>query len=523
MTLMIMALGRDMRGVESQILPQLESFDIYSAKNALANEIAIAFSRFLYPESFFSWTADSTRDGILYVFNRTDRLPSWHPDRTEGARFPVAILENPGEIRPLVQTIRDRSSLLTPVSVFETRIGGKVYQVIARLRYGGPSDTSLQSVIGFTVDIDWVRVHYFSELTSQLSRILAGQTNTFLTVLDENGAVVSSSGPRASVQSGPRPALHEERFPLLFFEPSFKAAAPDGALHERYWTARAEAIVDDSMLPAVGGARRMFFLISAATVVAGIALMLTIRALRASALLAAMKSEFVSAVTHELKTPLSSIQLACETLVKGRVSSEDATTEYAPLLLNAVSRLNRTVDNLLSTARVHDVKAFYHFETLDLVMVLEQVLDRFQPLLRSHGFEVEMDVPAFLPPVSADRTAILQVFDNLLDNAVRYSNGTRYLKISASASAGNVAVQITDRGLGIPPEELPHVFEKFFRGRNAPSTGSGLGLAIAQRVIKDHGGAIRLNSTNGSGTTAEIWLRSMANEESDNEAANFSS
>jgi signal transduction histidine kinase len=156
-------------------------------------------------------------------------------------------------------------------------------------------------------------------------------------------------------------------------------------------------------------------------------------------------------------------------------------------------------------------------------MVLEQVLDRFQPLLRSHGFEVEMDVPAFLPPVSADRTAILQVFDNLLDNAVRYSNGTRYLKISASASAGNVAVQITDRGLGIPPEELPHVFEKFFRGRNAPSTGSGLGLAIAQRVIKDHGGAIRLNSTNGSGTTAEIWLRSMANEESDNEAANFSS
>src|SRR5262249_20218831 len=155
---------------------------------------------------------------------------------------------------------------------------------------------------------------------------------------------------------------HEERFPLLFFEPSFRATAPDGALPERYWTARAEAIVDNSISPAFGGARQMFLLICVAAVVAGIALVLTLRSIRAAALLATMKSEFVSAVTHELKTPLSSIQLACETFVKGRVRSPDATAEYATLLLHAVSRLNRTVDNLLSTARIHDVRDFYNFE-----------------------------------------------------------------------------------------------------------------------------------------------------------------
>src|SRR5438128_68667 len=120
-------------------------------------------------------------------------------------------------------------------------------------------------------------------------------------------------------------------------------------------------------------------LISVATVASGIALLLTIRALRATALLATMKSEFVSAVTHELKTPFSSIRLASETLIKRRVAAPDVTAEYAALLLKAVSRLNRTVDNLLSMARVHDVPGFYTFESVDMVTVLEEVLDRFQP------------------------------------------------------------------------------------------------------------------------------------------------
>jgi signal transduction histidine kinase len=402
---------------------------------------------------------------------------------------------------------------LTPVAVFETRIGDETYQVVARLRYGGPSDTSLQSLIGFTVNINWVRRNYFSELTSQLSRILAGQTNTYLSVLDEHNLVVATNRPAGLPQRGSPPSVHEERFPLLFFEPTFKATAPDGALPERYWTARAEAIVDESMLPAVGGARRIFVLISVATVVAVVALVAPIRALRAAALLATMKSEFVSAVTHELKTPLSSIQLASETLVKGRVRSQDATAEYAALFLNAVSRLNRTVDNLLSIARVHDVKGFYNFEALDLMTVLEQVLDRFQAQLKELGFEVEMDVPAALPPIRGDRTAILQVFDNLLDNAVRYSNGTRYLKISAFTVDKQVTVNITDRGSGIAADEVPHVFEKFFRGRDASSAGSGLGLAIAHRVIKDHGGQIRLHSEKGVGTTVEVCLISLANQE----------
>src|SRR5262249_38064050 len=103
-------------------------------------------------------------------------------------------------------------------------------------------------------------------------------------------------------------------------------------------------------------------------------------------------------------------------------------------------------------------------------------------------------------------TAILQVVENILDNAIRYSNGTRHLTISASADAAAVSLQIADRGQGISPDEAPHVFEKFFRGRNASASGTGLGLAIVQRVMRDHHGEVRLRSNNGKGTVAEILL-----------------
>ena len=153
---------------------------------------------------------------------------------------------------------------------------------------------------------------------------------------------MTTNRPQGIVYSGSQVTAQSERFPLVFFDPSLKATAWDAGIPERYWTARAEAVYDQSTLPGVGDAHRMLLLISVATVASGIALLLTIRALRATALLATMKSEFVSAVTHELKTPLSSIRLACETLIKRRVATPDATAEYAALLLKAVSRLNRT-------------------------------------------------------------------------------------------------------------------------------------------------------------------------------------
>jgi signal transduction histidine kinase len=247
-------------------------------------------------------------------------------------------------------------------------------------------------------------------------------------------------------------------------------------------------------------------LISIAAAAAVIALLLTARAARSAAVLATMKSDFVSAVTHELKTPLSSIRLVSETLARGRFRSPEKVAEYASLLLNEVSRLTRTVDNLLTVSRVQDIERFYTFESLDPGTLLEDALNSFQSSLNEQGFEVNVDIPAPLPSVYADRTAILQVLENVLDNAIRYSNGTRRLAISASASDVHVTLKIADNGRGISEDDAPHVFEKFYRGHDVSSGGSGLGLSIAQRIMKDHHGDVRLESAPGLGTVVEIVL-----------------
>jgi len=504
--LMVTALSRDMRAVQSQVLAQLNPSTNDAETYELSDEIAKAFARFPYPDSFFSWTGSIDSNGPLYVFNRTDRPPRWHTaPGAPSTEFPTTLLKNPAELKEMTHLLRKQAALRSRFILFETNIGEEAYQVIARPVYEAGSRTNLRGIVGFTVNLNWVRNHYFSELAGQLSRVFVSRGGMVLEVFDDKGGVVTSNRQALGVATH-HESIRERKFPLAFFDPVLRATAPTEALPVRLWIARAQAAPDESILAAASGARRTFMLISIAAATAVIALLFTARAARSAANLASMKSEFVSAVTHELKTPLSSIRLVSETLARGRFRSPDKVAEYASLLLNEVSRLTRTVDNLLTVSRVQDVEHFYNFESVDPGTLLEDALHSFQSHLKEQGFEVHIDIPAPLPAVYADRAAILQVLENILDNAIRYSNGTRELSISASASETQISLKIADRGRGISPEDAPHVFEKFYRGHDVASGGSGLGLSIAQRVLKDHHGEIKLQSTLGSGTTAEIVL-----------------
>lgn len=503
-TLMIMALNRDMRAVQGEVLPRLESLNSQPALYDLSDEITTAFARFPYPESFFTWDGRAGTPGESYAFTRSDRPPKWHPEIAGGAGFPTVISKNPEALRPLIGLLRNTGFTGSHVLVLETRFNGDTYQVIAMGRYGSPSGGGIQSLVGFLVNLTWVREHYFSELLAQLSNVVKGDSAISMAVFDDKGALVTATRAMPGAQAG-LPA-REQHFPLLFFDPLLRAPLVNEIVPVRYWTARAQPLQGESMLVAAEGARRTFILIAIAALAASIALIFAIISARAAAVLAAMKSEFVSSVTHELKTPLSSIRLASETLVRGRYRSQDVIVQYAGILLNEVSRLTRTVDNLLSITRVHDVGGFYLFESVDLLTVVEEVLSRFDVQLREQDFDVHLEIPPSLPPVHADRAAILQVLDNLIDNAIRYSNGNRSLDVSASSSRDRVTLRISDKGPGIPKDELPRVFDKFFRGRGTSSSGSGLGLAITDRILKDHSGTIRLYSQEGEGTTAEVVL-----------------
>lgn len=246
---------------------------------------------------------------------------------------------------------------------------------------------------------------------------------------------------------------------------------------------------------------------SLAALVCATALLLTIRAARASARLAAMQADFVSTVTHELKTPLASVRLVGDTLAKGRYSSNATVQEYALLLSQEAARLTHSIDNVLTYARYREPQGnALDVRQVDVGHLVDEALERVGPRLVADGFEVTVDVPRELPRIAVDRTAMLQVIENVVDNALKYSGDRRILKIIGRTRGRQVSIVFTDEGIGIPLEDLPRVFERFFRASNAKRSGSGLGLAIARRIIRHHGGDIAVRSTLGQGTEIDVML-----------------
>jgi len=145
-------------------------------------------------------------------------------------------------------------------------------------------------------------------------------------------------------------------------------------------------------------------------------------------------------------------------------------------------------------------------EPISLRDVAARALDSFRAQLAAGNFQVELDIPQELAPVSADRTAIELLLDNLLDNAIRYSQGPNWVRIRASARDRFVDVEIADHGVGIPADEIERVLRRFVRGRFARSGGSGLGLAIVSRIARDHGGTVTISSVLGEGTAVRVAI-----------------
>ena len=256
---------------------------------------------------------------------------------------------------------------------------------------------------------------------------------------------------------------------------------------------------------AIGGHWTVIVALLAGLVFA-IGLMLTLHVVRANADLAERRSEYVSSVTHDLKTPIAAVRAAGETLLSGRLTGPGASRDYAQLVVDQAKRLTRLTDNLLAYARITDFTEAYAFQPIPLDSLVRQTLSDFRSQLESAGFDVTVEIPVDLPPVRADRTAIGLMLDNLVDNAVRYSPNTRSIKISASRAESIVILEVADRGAGIPQDEIGKVTRRFFRGQRVASGGSGMGLAIAARVVADHGGSLNLRSAVDAGTTVSVAL-----------------
>lgn len=222
-----------------------------------------------------------------------------------------------------------------------------------------------------------------------------------------------------------------------------------------------------------------------------------------------LKEDFISNVSHELKTPLSLIRMFSEILVMGRVKNEGKRAEYYRIIHNESDRMSRLINNLLDFANlVRGVKPGY-FEKTNIGQLAVKALEAYRHEAQKDGFQVTLDVDPDIPDSYADPNSITMAFLNLLDNSIKYSGDQKQIDVSVRKTDGCVDLQVRDKGIGIPLPEQSRIFDKFYRG-SEPSIrrirGSGIGLAITKNVAEMHGGGVQVDSEPGKGSTFTLRI-----------------
>lgn len=225
--------------------------------------------------------------------------------------------------------------------------------------------------------------------------------------------------------------------------------------------------------------------------------------------LESVRENFLYSVSHELKTPLTSIATTLEMVEREENDKANLLYSYYDLLLRSSTRLKRLVDNLLETSKVSQGSLELHRSREDLRQLAEEVKNNLKPEAKQKNIDIEIITSGPLEPILVDRERILLILTNLVSNALKYSLLNGKVVILLNDQKDEVLLSVQDYGAGIPENELPHVFERFFRGQSGLSVsakGTGVGLSLAKSLVEAHGGKILMESKVGQGTTVRFTL-----------------
>ena len=256
-------------------------------------------------------------------------------------------------------------------------------------------------------------------------------------------------------------------------------------------------------------------MIGAFIVLIGIGSYFTFRSLVREAEMMRMKSDFVSNVTHELKTPLTTLKMIGEMLEMGAVPSEARKQDYYSTIASESERLTQLINNVLDFSRIEAGGRRFHFESMDLSPVLQETVEAYKGIIHRNGYRLHTEIAPDLPPVRCDVGAMAQAISNLLDNAVKYSNGSGAVKVDALRDGEDVAIRVADEGIGIPRSELVRIFEKFYRvngERDPERKGIGLGLTLVREIVEAHGGSVDVESRLGHGSVFTLRIPTESEE-----------
>jgi signal transduction histidine kinase len=221
------------------------------------------------------------------------------------------------------------------------------------------------------------------------------------------------------------------------------------------------------------------------------------------------RDDFLAHITHELRTPLTNIRAYTETLSQDFIADEEARRQCYNVIMAETRRLSKLIEDVLSVSQIEAGGARMARTAVRIDELLRETVHETQAAAESKGIELTLKLPSKLPLVHGDRHRLHQVWTNVVGNAIKYTPSGGRVSVEAEASDERISVRVTDTGIGIAPEHHEKIFEKFFRVVDPAvdaTEGTGLGLSITREILRMHGGAIRIESTPGKGSTFTVEL-----------------
>ena len=450
-----------------------------------------------FVDRFYVWS-DVTTDhrGDVLAFDRTHH----------------EFIVNPPEGTLLVKQFHALAPEQRAIAIFDGTIGDRRTHFQGQLRFTFTRDR-LTSFVALAVDAERLRRDFVPKLVASKFANVEGPTgfpSLAVSVLDGTNHVVYPPGGSATDRY-----VDERTFPLVFFEPELATfAAPEKGRPETW---RVRTGYDNQTIPQIIAARErpQHAMMAMLAGVMALGVFFVARAAAREVRLAELKSNFVSSVSHDLKTPLALIQLFAETLELGRLKNTDRAQEYYRIINSEARKLTRLINNLLDFSKIEAGLRQYQLEPLDLGDVTRRVVDSLGSQFRHNQFTVTLRTPDQPVTVMLDSEAAEQALENLLSNAMKYSPEHREIAVEVTSDGRYGVVRVRDRGVGIPPRLQRRIFQKFFRIQTDAGTGpqgTGLGLAIVDHVMRAHDGFVRVDSEPGRGSTFALHFPLHAGE-----------
>lgn len=383
-------------------------------------------------------------------------------------------------------------------------------QIFVRVYWTDARRLSYYAVLGFVVvpaELPAMfEVLYERSLAALLKR-RGGDLPLELRVTDDRGRVVYG-------RPAPQPLASSVTVPMEFYPVArIESRLVTSGIPPKPWNVEVSVPMPNGQLV------RGYWPTLVSVVLMLVAFGITVQTNRRAADLARMQADFIAHTSHQLKTPLSLISAATETVEMAHVRTPEKLSQYLGIIRGEVTRLSALVQRILEFSRLQQPRS-YELEVTDLGALVRETVDAFERSLeaRLFTFHVEQDGPS--PRVRVDPAALEQVLANLLDNAVKYSGASREVRVHVQSSISEASIAVIDHGPGILRADRERIFEKFYRGAAASSqrNGFGLGLPIVQELVRAHGGRVEVESRPGLGSTFRVILPAMHMEIDDESA-----